>query len=170
MSVTLTREETYRCELPDCDNTRTPSSSVAGSFCSQECAARHRGRAVLRDLRQDHRWCLSCWRERKEIERPTAAARRGLGPQTDAALVGYEYTTEHVDRGPYGLECTCGAVDHDIEGWIQHETGPYHWHLKRLVEQTAAEGQHDSEFDLATFADVFWETDDLELALGAALA
>jgi len=169
-TVTLVAEETYDCEYPDCEETRTPSSSVGGSYCSQECRDRATGEQFLCSIRQDHRFCWSCLRQRKEIERPTAETRRGLGPITDAALVGYEYHTRHADMGEHGLECTCGAVDHDIPDWLRRETGPYHWYLTRLVEVTRAEGQHDYAFDLATFADRYWETDDLDLAVGAALS
>lgn len=169
MPITVTRQEEYDCEFDGCTATRTESSSVAGSYCSEECAARARGRKLLNILEHDHRFCWSCWRERKEIERPTAEARRGLGPVTDDALVGYEHHTEHVELGPYGLECACGAIDHDLDGWDQRETAPYHWYLKHIAETTQAEGQHDYDFDLETFADWYYQSEDLELALGAAL-
>jgi len=170
MSITLTRQETYDCALAECDATRTRTSSVAGSFCSEKCAARDRGRKLLGNLKHDRRWCWSCFRQRVEIERPTAAARRHLdGPIIDDALVGFEYGTEYVDRGAHGIECTCGAVDHDLDAdWVR-DSGPYHWYLIRAIEQTAAEGQHDDSVDIEVLADALWQTDDLELAVGLAL-
>jgi len=169
MSVTYATQESYGCNFPDCDDTFTPSSSVAGSFCSKECAARDRGRRILNLLRYDHRFCWSCWRERKEIEQPTAEARRGLGPVTDGAVVGYEYLTEHAEMGPYGTECHCGAVDHDVDGWDRRDDAPYRSHLALIVERTREEGQHEYGFDADRFDAVLDQTDDLELALGAAL-
>jgi len=169
MSVTVIQQQEYDCSFADCDGTRTRLSSVRGSFCSEECADRHDGRQFLRSLRQDHSVCWSCLRLRKELERPTDESRRGLGPVVDAALVGYEYLTEHAEYGEFGVECTCGAVDHDIEDYDRRDEGPFHWRMRRLVEATAAEGQHDGTFDLEAFADTLWETDDLELAVGRAI-
>lgn len=168
MSVHLARPETDTCDDPECDASYAIPNAVGG-YCSDECAARHRGRKLLRHIRQDHRFCTSCWRPRKTVERPTAHARRGLGPITDECLVGYEDATRHVEHGPYGLECECAAVSHDIEGWDRRAEGPYHWHLAEIVAQIDAEGQRDIDFDLAVFADAYWETDDLELAVGRAI-
>jgi hypothetical protein len=169
MSVSVRKQRQYDCAFPDCDQTRTETSSVAGSYCSQDCADRHDGQRLLRQIETDHRFCWSCWRARKTIERPTDTARRGLGPVTDDALIGYEYATEHVEMGPHGLECSCGSVDHRLEGWDRRAEGPYHWHIKLIVSQLREEGQSDQVLDLATFADELWETDDLPLALGRAL-
>lgn len=169
MSITVTPEQRYDCERDGCDETRTRSTSVGGSYCSRECYNRSTGSNLLRDIRQDHRFCWSCWRARKEIERPTAESRRGLGPITDDALVGYEYYTEHAEMGPYGLECACGAVSHDIDDYDRLADGPYHWFLKLAFEQMVDEGQRDGAFDLVAFANAYWETDDLELAVGRAI-
>lgn len=170
MSVTLTRQQSYDCGFADCSETTTPSSSVDGAYCSRECAARDRGRRILNLLRHDHRFCWSCWAERKEIEQPTAETRRGLGPIADDAVVGYEYLTEHAEMGPYGTECTCGAVDHDVDGWDRRDDGPYRSYLAAIVDRTREEGQHEYAFDRERFDTILDETDDLELALGAALA
>lgn len=159
----------FDCSFADCDQQRTKHSSVAGSFCSEECAARHEGRKFLNQVRTDHRFCWSCFRARKEIERPTDEARRNLDPICDQALVGFEYHSEHVEMGPYGLECECGAVDHDVEEWDRRDEAPYHWYLYRVSQQLVAEGQREDAIDLETFADALWETDDLELAVGLAL-
>lgn len=168
-TVQLVEEQEYPCSHDDCDATRTPNSSVRGSFCSVECAARDLGEAFLEDVRHDHRFCWSCFRTRKNIERPTDEARRGLGPITDAALVGYEYYSEHVEMGPHGLECECGAVDHDIPDWEQLEDGPFHWYLTLISEQLAAEGQREDTIDIVVLANIYWARDDLALAVGGAL-
>lgn len=168
MSITITQAETDTCDHPDCEADYVAHNGVDG-HCCEACAARHRGQNLLDHIAQDHTICASCWRRRKTVERPTAYARRGLGPVTDDALVGYEDHTEHVEMGPYGLECECGAIDHDIDGWDQHEGVPYHWYLKRVVDEMRREGQHDYHFDLETFADTLWQTDDLPLAVGRAI-
>jgi len=170
MPVTVARQETYRCDFPECEQTYPRTAAVDGSYCSRECAARHRGRRFLADIRQDHRWCWSCWYQRKQIEAPTAETRRRLdGPIIREALVGYEYPTEHVDRGPYGLACQCGAVDHDIEDWVRRD-GRERELLADLVAITREEGQHEYRFDGDRFEMIYGETDDLELAVGAALS
>lgn len=168
MTVIIRQPKTDTCDHPDCESEYTIQNAVGG-YCSQACADRHAGAKLLRAIRQDHRFCWSCWRALKTVETPTAEARRGLGPVTDEALVGYEDTTRHVDQGPHGLECACAAVGHDIVGWDRRDEGPYHWFLMRVVEQMREEGQHDKRLDLETFANVLWETDDLERAVGAAL-
>jgi hypothetical protein len=84
-------------------------------------------------------------------------------------MVGFEYPTEHVDEGSWGLECRCGAVDHDTPAYDRRDAVPYHWHLYLISRQLVAEGQRDTALDLPTFADALWETDDLELAVGRAL-
>jgi hypothetical protein len=168
-TIELTRQRQYECHFADCDERRTPHSSVAGSFCSPECAARHEGRQFLRAVRYDHRFCRSCWRQRKEIERPTDEARRGKGRFTAEAMIGFEHPTRHVNRGPYGLECECGAVDHDTPDFDRRDDGPYHWFLYLVSQQLVAEGQREDAIDLRTFADTYWRTDDLELAVGKAL-
>lgn len=62
-------QETYECET--CGGPRTRESSVAGSFCSTDCHARHRGRGILRELRRDHKYCFTCFARLKELDEPT---------------------------------------------------------------------------------------------------
>ncbi|WP_436933675.1 hypothetical protein [Halovenus marina] len=168
-TVDLVPEQRYECALEECDQERTPSTSIAGSYCSDECAARAAGRALLQDIEQDHRFCWSCFRQRKSIERPTAEAKRGRGRWTAEAMVGFEYATEHVDMGPYGLECTCGAVDHDLDWTEVRDRTPFHWYLGLASRQLVADGRRDDAVDVAELADQLWLTDDLELSVGRAL-
>lgn len=173
MSVELTRQRRYECALKGCDNERTRTSSVDGSFCSRACADRAQGRALLQDIRQDHRFCWSCFRQRKRVERPTDEALRGLGAVTADALVGYESPTPAVKRGDYGLECECGAVDPDIPDWGRRAAGPFEWFLQLASERLVADGRRDDAIDAATLADELWADGDedlaLELAVGRAL-
>ena len=167
-TVTRTQAPRYPCAHPDCDADRTAHSSVAGSYCSERCAALDTGASFLRAVRQDHRFCWSCFRQRKEIERPSDAARRGRGRYTAEAMVGFEFPTKHVEVGPHGLECHCGAIDHDTPEWDQRRCGPYHWFLYLVAEEMVAEGQRETSLDLVTFAEELWQTDNLALALGRA--
>ena len=169
MSVTITQERRYDCSFADCDGDRTPSTSVAGSYCSEECATRAVGRAFLRDVEHDHRFCWSCFRQRKEVEKPPDEIKRGRGRHTAEAIVGYEYHTEHISGGDYGLECTCGAIDHDTPPLDRSTKGPYLWFLTLASKQFVAEGRREDCIDIVTLADELWETDDLELAAGRAL-
>lgn len=169
MTIRIATPDRDTCAFEDCSQEFAVPNAVAGSYCSQACADRGTGRDFLRSIRGDHRFCWSCLRTVKEVERPTDEARRGLGPITDECLVGYEYLTEHADVGEHGVECRCGAVGHDLDFWLRREDGPWQWYLMLVVETTREEGQHDYHFDLATFADEFWETGDFELAVGRAL-
>jgi len=173
MSVQLTQQRRYECSLEDCDNERTRTSSVDGSYCSRACADRARGRALLRDIRQDHRFCWSCFRQRKKVERPTDEARSGWSLLIDEAVVGYESPTPAVERGDYGLECKCGAVDHDLPDWGRRAAGPFEWFLQLASERLAADGRRNDAVDAATLADELWVDGagdvSLELAVGRAL-
>jgi len=173
MPVTVRRQERYDCSFDECDNDRTPTSTVAGSFCSSECADQACGRALLRDIRQDHRFCWSCFRQRKEVERPTDEARRGWSLLIDEAVVGYEYPTEAVDQGPFGFECKCGALSHDDPVYDRRHEGPFEWFLQLCSEQLVQEGRRDDAVDAATLADELWSGGAadvvLELAVGRAL-
>jgi len=144
MSVELTSQRRYECALEECNTKRPRTSIVDGSYCSRDCADRAHGRRLLGDIKQDHCYCWSCFRQRKRVERPTDEALRGLGAVTADALIGYESPTAAVERGDYGLECECGA-----------------------------DGRRDDAVDAATLADELWAGGDedvpLELAVGRAL-
>ena len=173
MSVQVTQQQRYECSLEDCDDERTPTSSVAGSYCSRDCADRAHGWGLLQDIKQDHRFCWSCFRQRKRVERPTDEALRRADPVTAEALVGYESPTPAVERGDYGLECECGAVDHDLPDWGRRVAGPYCWFLQLASERLVADGRRDDAVNAAALADELWADGDedvpLELAVGRAL-
>jgi len=173
MPVTVRPQKRYDCSLDGCDNDRTPASTVAGSYCSRECADRSDGRALLRDIRQDHRFCWSCFRQRKEVERPTDEARSGWSLLIDEAVVGYEYPTEFVEQGPYGLECKCGALDHDDPVYDQRHEGPFERFLQLASERFVADGRRNDAVDAAALTDEFRVDSDedvpLELAVGRSL-
>lgn len=192
MSITQHPQQRYDCDRPDCDETLTTATSVDGSYCSQDCADRARAARLLRHLRQDHRICASCFRLKKEIERPpdtyqrhgfrksgveltydetgTVTAQRYSQDVTREAVVGFEHPTRETERGPYGLECTCGAVSHDAEADYFRQAEAYEWFLKLAVEHLRDEGQADYHFDIETFANALWDGVAFELAVGRALS
>jgi len=168
-AIQTVREDVYTCALEECDNDRTPSTSVRGSYCSRDCADRADGRALLQDIEQDHRFCWGCFRKRKDVERVPDEARRGRGRFTAEAMIGFETPTRHVERGPYGLECTCGAVDHDVDYVEARDRAPFHWFLSAASRQLVADGRREDAINAAALADRLWQGDDLALAVGRAL-
>lgn len=59
--------ETYQCT--ECGGSRTPDESV-GSFCSHTCLYRHKGANTLEQIKSDHRFCSTCFRQVKSVEKP----------------------------------------------------------------------------------------------------
>ena len=169
MSVQITQQRRYECSLEDCDDERTRTSSVDGSFCSRDCADQAHGRALLQDIKQDHRFCWSCFRQRKRVERPTDEALRRVDTITADALVGYESATPAVKRGDYGLECECGAVDHDLPDWGRRAAGPFEWFLQLASERLVADGRRDDAVDAVALADELWADGDEDVPLGLAV-
>jgi len=142
MAATSNTSETYECV--QCDDHFAAERSVAGSFCSGECYRAHqrekRADSVLELIAHDHRFCVTCCRQLKEIERPTDEQLRSIdGMHSAESLVGLEYQTQHADHGlktdpalfwededgtehtpdahtasqaaREGVVCTCGATD-----------------------------------------------------------
>jgi hypothetical protein len=177
MSIRISSAETDTCDDPGCDERYIAPNGVDG-HCSQDCADRHRGRKLLRNVRTDHRWCWSCWKPKKTIEKPSEQYRNrafdesgveltqdGDGElfvqrygqeDTRDAVCGFEHYTRHVTRGPYGIECECAAISHDIDEWDRRDEGVPAWRLKRIVDQMRREGQHDHHFDPEAFANTLW--------------
>lgn len=168
-TIERTQPERYQCARDGCLERATEYGMVAGSYCSQECHARATGSDFLEVVRRDHRFCWSCLRRRKEIERPTDEFLRGRDRHAAEAIVGYEYATEHVDEGDWGLECRCGAVDHDVPEYDRRDGVPWYWLLFLIGERLVEDGHRESGMHLPTLLELHYQTDDLELAVGAAL-
>lgn len=108
MSTVHSAVETYPCADQACDEHFAAHDSVDGSYCSQTCSYRDDGRSILRNIAHDHRYCTSCFRQVKEIERPQEHQRVVVGPvdhdqlqaTSQDVLVGYQYRTKHSDIGP----------------------------------------------------------------------
>ncbi|WP_226041585.1 hypothetical protein [Natrinema sp. DC36] len=77
--------------------------ATAGSFCSPECHNEHRREKRADDffetLEHDHRFCLSCGRQVKEVEKPPE--RNSAGKSITDAAIGWEHVTEH---GEFGIK------------------------------------------------------------------
>lgn len=173
MSVTRPQTRHFECDGPGCSEEFDTASAVAGSYCSPACRDRDTGQSLLAHIGQDHRFCASCYRPRKVVYRPDDADAPELRKKAllvRESFVGFETVTEFADRGPYGIECQCGTVDHDHSEPVVRDGEPYEWWLARAVGQLRAEGQVEYEFDVATFADAYWNGADIELAVGRALS
>lgn len=122
--MSIQSEQQSRVECSHCGGERTPSASVAGSYCSTRCFYAAKGAGILDQLRRDHTVCSTCFARVKTIERPSDEA-----PE---AVVGFEYPTKHATHGDAvirpddadvetypdpnplikrTLACRCGAVD-----------------------------------------------------------
>lgn len=107
MAVSLSTPDTHECSRSDCDHEYAEPLAVEGSFCSERCATIHRGEKLLTNIRHDHRYCHSCFRQLKEIERPPSEYTLIPGPVDHDALadeaknciIGFEYITEHATLG-----------------------------------------------------------------------
>lgn len=107
MSEIKRARQTYQCSGPDCDDSAEPHELVDGSYCSLRCSRRDDGEAVLRNIEYDHRFCTTCFRQLKEIEKPDASTSIVVGPVDHDAveptvrdcLVGFQYRTRHARTG-----------------------------------------------------------------------
>lgn len=130
------REHRYPCDYAKCDAFRTPETTVEGSFCSRECYEHHKGWKILKTVRYDHSWCLTCFQPYKEIEPAPSSVTDKLTGESGRALKGYQYPTERtvwvtgtrtppewvtgalassnltapLEHQTWG--CTCGATNH----------------------------------------------------------
>jgi len=185
MSVSNPPTQTFECEV--CGTQMTEATSVRGSFCSTACYDRHterkRARDILATIRKDHRFCGTCFRQTKTIERPPSN-RWGLPD----CVVGYEDATEHADEGdktvatdPYGHEtvvghgliCECGNTHHpQVESVIRDrfalEVGSW---LLAAIGELRAEGKVEATIDDDRLFDALIDRDtDHEDALTAAIS
>lgn len=152
MSVTLASkyddEETYECD--HCGAEHHPRDAVK-SYCSHECYLHGEGERILRHVTRDHRWCASCWRPVKTVNKPptTRYTKAPDHPEKDRwqlkdIVIGYQYPTKHMvvteaalggsdgDRliAPSKVDytcwgCRCGNTDlgsrHDVLEEIEDE-------------------------------------------------
>jgi len=168
MSVHRHRESTYRCAYCDDEIEHT----VAGSYCSERCHTAHKGQKALNNIRHDHRFCSTCFRPLKVVYRPDDADCPELRKKAliiRESFQGFQDFTEHAESGNHGIECVCGNVDHYHSEDTLREGEPFEWFLKLAFETFRKEGQVDYTFDTETFADQYWQHNDFEHAVGAAI-
>jgi len=88
--------------------------ATAGSFCSPECHNEHlrekRADDFFETLEHDHRFCSTCGRQLKEIEKPPE--RNSAGKSITDAAIGWEHVTEH---GEFGVKSSVVQDDDDDE-------------------------------------------------------
>lgn len=156
MSITNTQGATsYPCEDPDCDSRVPPEETVEGSYCSRECYQRSRGRPLLDLFKHDHRWCYTCFRQLKEIDRPPETA--------PDCVAGFQYHTEHGELGQVarrrtkyqfetetGTICECGnANTRERENLLREaDIQTVVLKLHRGLVALRREGQHDKHIDI----------------------
>jgi len=110
-------------DCPYCETEYLVAYAVRG-FCSLDCFHRAKGAKALSEIRRDHRFCATCFRQIKEIETPPAWKVDSLGEEVSQAVTGTQYATpdavEAVDDfsdDPYRtlersrIACTCGNID-----------------------------------------------------------
>jgi len=104
--------ESYDCV--SCGDEFDARRAVAGSFCSHACHDAHRGekrvREIFRELEHDHRFCSTCGRTVKTIEKPPERNSKDKAI-TDAA-VGWQHRTQH---GSLGQQSVVVLDDDDDE-------------------------------------------------------
>lgn len=189
MSVTTRSQETDSCARDGCSETFSIQEAVAGSYCSLDCSDRAEAASLLAHIRQDHKYCATCFGVKKDIEPPKPAQsfdKTGSGwvPEdadsatiewygqetSEQAAVGFEHLTDRAERGPYGVECVCGAVSHDAVDKSLRADEPWLWHLYTTIAHLREErDKTEKRVHLVTLADELWDGADLELALGRAL-
>jgi len=184
---------TATCSYRDCDANRDPANSVEGSYCSQPCYYRAQGTRLLTHIRdRRHEICGTCFRLTKDIDRPPEEYLRrhfqisGVGWSREGknapwtierygqevsrdSVIGFADITEHAAPGPWGLECRCGAVDHDIDDQAVRDTQAWEWWLQVATEYLREIGARDDIVRAPTVAHAYWRTDDLRYAVGLAL-
>lgn len=108
-------------EWHDCSYCGDPyrdGTGDGGSFCSVRCHDDHRREKaaanVLEVIREDHRFCSTCFRLIAEVEKPPE--KWGI----PSCVIGYQYGTKHArtvwqesnGRKKTGIGCQCGNCQH----------------------------------------------------------
>ncbi|AUV81280.1 hypothetical protein C2R22_06045 [Salinigranum rubrum] len=90
-----------------CDEETDEETAIRDSFCSFECFRRYKGRKALNAIESDHTLCATCFRVVKTVEKPPWGTElkvegpRGRGDEDvkKDCLIGYQYPTEHMEKG-----------------------------------------------------------------------
>jgi len=104
---TTTHPET-QCKW--CDDSFTHGYNAV--YCTEECLYAQKGDGVLNMIASDHRFCSSCFKRRKNIEKPPDSFLRRRPQLLQDAIIGFEYLTPSMQQAHGLLYCECGNVDH----------------------------------------------------------
>lgn len=184
-------EEQQDRTCPTCDHQGLDAHTYRG-FCSPECYHRHRGRKLLNRFRDDHRFCFTCFRQLKRVEKASV--------RHPDCVTGFQYRTEHARTGeitqrfddyidvPQEIErynlhpsrtgtiCKCGSTEHATrEGIIQDSSfrtvvGNLYYGLEKFQR----EGVHDHTIDITELTQALRQQSeeegwDFALAIGRAI-
>lgn len=128
--------------------------------CYDKHKRRKRARNLLNTIRYDHRFCGTCFRQTKTVDKPPSN-QWGLPD----CVIGFEDTTQHATNGDVtvsvdeynreriaghsGSVCECGNTSHvqsepSLQTRFAFENGVY---LRRAIAELRAEGKTDETVD-----------------------
>lgn len=158
---TQSRALGYACE--HCEGRRQDGAS----FCSTECRYRHKGENVLRNIRFDHRFCSTCYRQLRDIEKPPdeLLIQNKVSQLVRESIIGFEYPTPNYQWEQGIWSCKCGTINHkDEHGFLQlSELECVLVNLVRVLQRYEREGQLDT-FSVDSFFSGFREISGLDYA------
>ena len=165
MSTTESPQQTCKC----CEESY--EHGLQPGYCSLECYHKHKGENVLRQISNDHRFCSSCFRRQKSIEKPPEWFLKDRPYSIRESIVGFEYYTEHVSKDHGFSYCECGNVDHYATNKILQDIEPQVVikNLGVLLAEYYNEGQLGSKPDFKTFTETLLESENHALAIGKAI-
>ena len=194
MSTTssVSQPNTDECAYRDCGTLVAAHEAVEGSYCSRACYRREKGAGLLGVIKRRHELCFTCFRRRKDIERPPAQfmarhfdtdgmgwSREGEGAPwrlerwgqelAREAVCGFAYPTQHADMGAYGLECRCGAIDADLDEPSVRELEQWTDWLAETVAYLTDVGAREDTLRADIVARAYEQTGDLRYAVGLGL-
>jgi hypothetical protein len=128
--------------------------------CYDIHARRKTARDILNQIRFDHRFCATCFRQLKHVERPPAE----MWGVPDC-VIGFEYGTEHAESGEktrsvdeygherlvaHGIVCRCGNGHHAQAEAAMQTRFAYEYlpALATAVDELHAEGKTDATVDV----------------------
>lgn len=192
MSIAHSSPTTKTCGYRDCPTVFPGHEAVEGSYCSMACYRREKGAGLLGEIKRRHELCYTCFRRRKDIERPPAEFmvrhfdRDGMGWSREGAdgpwrlerwgqetsreaVCGFAYPTQHADMGPHGLECRCGAIDSDVDEPAIRDLERWSEWLAGTVDYLREVGAREDDLRSEIVARAYERTDDLRYAVGFGL-
>lgn len=144
---------------------------IKGSFCSLECWYAHKGQNLREQINNDHRYCSSCFRLRKEIEKPPNWFLEDRPHTIKESIIGFEYYTENIQKEGGFAYCKCGNVghfsEHEFLRDIEYNTVVKN--LARLLVSYYNEGQIHDKPNARTLAKQLSKESTISQAIGASI-